>query len=550
MYELLLIAGLSLLCNTKDVASSNSGLSMQNACRLRYSNELCEDPSILEAFGEATAVGVNKIVAEGIFDALNQQVQLSSTTSAVSYGHVYSPVSWLCDSTLMKPHAGKQAGTFNPGTTCSEVTSNIRSLIQQAKSKDLDMKRRVQTVHAKLINSNKEASGYSIMRRKVMGVRDTANKEKAAIDARKSTLERQIGSLNNEVRDLQQRIKRDGFGNWWRNLFGLRDYKQQQLQLKVNTLRNLHAEAVAASVSVHRYQADINLLTSIINQIKTHISRYEKYTKSLGSHITDLRNIENQLGMIAMQWSVLDEKCAAVEDDPFIFEDLVADVNAKVSKQAKQLAAIICNDAHIPALPTVKPFQEVQVVRASIGDCFSRYTPWNHMKDGDMVYLDRHWVSCNQQPMSMFHMQRSGSNVRYQSSCCSVSGPTTVSSGAVYTKYSGFSSDGDGKFVYLDRHSVNCGHNGFITFFKLQRDSGHSYVRYHYTCLSLNGVWKDRSVCYDSATAWSADGGGDAYYLDRQTVRCSNGYALSYFRLQRDNSHSYVQYRFRCCKVV
>jgi hypothetical protein len=58
-----------------------------------------------------------------------------------------------------------------------------------------------------------------------------------------------------------------------------------------------------------------------------------------------------------------------------------------------------------------------------------------------------------------------------------------------------------------------------------------------------------RTTCYTSRTGFTYDGNGKSYYLDRQTVRCTHRYFLTYIRLERNGRHDRWRYRFTCCKI-
>ena len=166
-----------------------------------------------------------------------------------------------------------------------------------------------------------------------------------------------------------------------------------------------------------------------------------------------------------------------------------------------------------------------------------------------MVYLDRHKMNCGGTGhiLSYFKLQRDGSKMRYKFKCCQLKDKSTCS---LKLKTTSFSSDGNGKFVYLDRHTADCGTTGFINDFKVERNSGHDKVRYRYYCCNLKDQrWKNAASCYSKYTSYTDDGNDKVYYLDRQTVSCNSGYALSYFKLQRNGSHNKVRYYYKCCKV-
>lgn len=165
-----------------------------------------------------------------------------------------------------------------------------------------------------------------------------------------------------------------------------------------------------------------------------------------------------------------------------------------------------------------------------------------------MEYLDRHRMNCGGSGaiLSMFHLERSGDNMRYKYTCCKIQGSVC----SLTHEYTVFSDDGSGDAVHLDRHAAECSSTGFINDMKVERNSGHNQIRYNYYCCKLSlAKWKAKASCYTSYTGYSADGDGKVFYLDRQTVSCSSGYALSYFRLVRNSGGSHWRYHYRCCKV-
>ena len=165
-----------------------------------------------------------------------------------------------------------------------------------------------------------------------------------------------------------------------------------------------------------------------------------------------------------------------------------------------------------------------------------------------MVYIDRHRMNCGGTGniLSMLRLQRDGKKMRYQYKCCSFKDTQVCS---LQKKTTSFSSDGNGDAVHLDRHSADCGTTGFINDFKVERNSNHDKIRYSYYCCMLKSTWSGKSSCYTSHTSMTDDGNGKVYYLDRQTVSCNSGYALSYFKLYRNSAHTKWAYHYRCCKV-
>ena len=180
--------------------------------------------------------------------------------------------------------------------------------------------------------------------------------------------------------------------------------------------------------------------------------------------------------------------------------------------------------------------------------CVKRYTNWNEHGDGKLVYLDRQDLSChNREQLQMFHMETSGSKIRYQYICCKLN-KAVCNSTMNYNEYTYavFSSPAQ----YLDRQRVSCGIAGYISSFRVRRSSNHKAIRYEYNCCHLNYLkhWM-RSSCYNGYTTWTADGNGKNYYLDRQTVRCDARYFINGFRLEHNREMSMFRYHYRCCRI-
>ena len=103
---------------------------------------------------------------------------------------------------------------------------------------------------------------------------------------------------------------------------------------------------------------------------------------------------------------------------------------------------------------------------------------------GDTVYLDRQPINCHDKGLSYLKLDRSGSNWNYKYDCCKTQ--YASSSVSCYNTNTGFSDDGKGESIYLDRHNIACNTNYFITKFKLNRNSGRDKYRYDYRCCKIN----------------------------------------------------------------
>ena len=181
--------------------------------------------------------------------------------------------------------------------------------------------------------------------------------------------------------------------------------------------------------------------------------------------------------------------------------------------------------------------------------CSWKYTPWNDAGGGDMVYLDRHRLSCggNGHVITEVHLARSGGNIRFEYRCCTLNSIVCTN----YYKDNPFTDDGNGNSVFLDQQIVSCGDHGYLNNYGLLRNGDHDHVRYTYLCCYLNHErHRRRTSCYTAYTGFTEDGDGETFYFDRQRVKCNAGYFLTYFRLQRKSDHYYWRYQFRCCKIT
>lgn len=197
-------------------------------------------------------------------------------------------------------------------------------------------------------------------------------------------------------------------------------------------------------------------------------------------------------------------------------------------------------------------------------------TPWaGEEYTREVWYLDRHIMQCDgKQVINRFKMGVAsassnipvgpGLNVRYANAmqyvytCCQVE-PTQSASSLTCDAHdtyrsTGLNNAGEGAFVYLDRHNVDCGTGGFIQSFKLDRGGTTNQMQYLYTCCKTT---KNHSCKVHHTTwNWGKDNKWSSYVLQRHDVACgSTGYALSQFKLHRDASQTRVQYSFRCCKI-
>ena len=103
--------------------------------------------------------------------------------------------------------------------------------------------------------------------------------------------------------------------------------------------------------------------------------------------------------------------------------------------------------------------------------------------DGDpphTVYLDRHTVDCDNKPITQFKLGRSSDKkIQYNYKC----GNTTASN-SCRDVTTGYNDQGGGNVRYLDRHDVKCNEGEYLSKFRLdvKDDDALGKYRYEYKC--------------------------------------------------------------------
>lgn len=187
--------------------------------------------------------------------------------------------------------------------------------------------------------------------------------------------------------------------------------------------------------------------------------------------------------------------------------------------------------------------------RSYNGHCTRTDTRFTSDGGGNSVFLDRQRPDCGRTAMRQFKLQRNGrgNEVKYELNCCSL--PSGFSY-TITTRSTEYNSDGGGNVIFLDRHDVSCPDKGFLKSFRLNRNSHHDLYRYTYSCYtpSSPGIMS----CYTDSTRGNSMGywrdwrRGRLIYLDRHLVTCHVGYFLNQFKLAHPG-HRTIQYRYRCC---
>ena len=114
-------------------------------------------------------------------------------------------------------------------------------------------------------------------------------------------------------------------------------------------------------------------------------------------------------------------------------------------------------------------------------------TPANDWGGGNMIFLDRHTLDCGDDWLNQFRLGRpTGNQIQYKYKCLD-----GINSPANINKDTGSNDWGGGNTIFLDRHNVNCDKNP-IAKFRLARPAGNQ-IRYDYTCNSkkVSGACRD-----------------------------------------------------------
>ncbi|MEM5549350.1 hypothetical protein WNY63_01200 [Pseudoalteromonas neustonica] len=160
-------------------------------------------------------------------------------------------------------------------------------------------------------------------------------------------------------------------------------------------------------------------------------------------------------------------------------------------------------------------------------------TPANDDGQGNFVFFDRHIVDCGSDAINSLHLFRpTATQIAYEYGC------TNLNSAINNDVYTPANDDGGGNVIFLDRHTVNC-EGKALQYLHLQRATA-STVQYHYQCSD-----KTLSDVSDYFTPANEDGGGNAVYLDRHHVNCPENEVLSYLRLERPTATT-MRYHYKC----
>src|SRR5210317_619021 len=202
--------------------------------------------------------------------------------------------------------------------------------------------------------------------------------------------------------------------------------------------------------------------------------------------------------------------------------------------------------------PSPAPSQENVTMGASGRAYTIREYSTNPEDDGggDMRYLVRHDITCDNDAINSFALQRKADDsgelarINYKVGCLE-----GVNSGTTDMKKTGGTPHGEGNYLFLGRQNVDC-ETRPISEFKLERQEGNN-VRYAYKCSTLDHTGE----CRDVQTEMTDETGGNTYNLDRHDVKCEPGEAMTSFKLIRNALEDRVMYgdrvaySYKCCKM-
>jgi hypothetical protein len=112
------------------------------------------------------------------------------------------------------------------------------------------------------------------------------------------------------------------------------------------------------------------------------------------------------------------------------------------------------------------------------GNLTDKKTADNDSGGGNLIFLDRHTVDCEDKFINQFKLlTQSAGTMRYDYKCSD----TPVDTETCRSDKISPQEDGGGNVIYLDRQNVSCNEGEALTKFRLSRPSGNT-VAYEYTC--------------------------------------------------------------------
>ena len=164
----------------------------------------------------------------------------------------------------------------------------------------------------------------------------------------------------------------------------------------------------------------------------------------------------------------------------------------------------------------------------------SKSTPSNEWGGGNMIYLDRHDVTCDKKPINQFKLNYpSATTMKYDYKCISSFDDQTLTD-----KKTPSNDWGGGNMIYADRHVVDCEKKP-ITRLHLTRPSN-NMIAYEYKCGNTTS-----NTCREATTADTPEI-SSTKMLTNLDVACKDGEYLSKVHLTRKSPGKF-HYKYTCC---
>eukprot|EP00928_Gymnodinium_smaydae_P037196 TRINITY_DN25863_c0_g2_i1.p1 TRINITY_DN25863_c0_g2~~TRINITY_DN25863_c0_g2_i1.p1 ORF type:complete len:1342 (-),score=166.03 TRINITY_DN25863_c0_g2_i1:240-4217(-) len=146
--------------------------------------------------------------------------------------------------------------------------------------------------------------------------------------------------------------------------------------------------------------------------------------------------------------------------------------------------------------------------------------PWSNLNDGgngNTIFFDRHTIQCADQANQALNRWQLSGNPGQQiqfALACVVPLQPLVSCHSISTNWN---DNGGGNVQFLDRHNVQCASDEVLNMWHLENNDQQQY-RINYQCCESPSL----GSCYSRGTGWNANGGGNAYFLNRHNVQCNH----------------------------
>ena len=104
--------------------------------------------------------------------------------------------------------------------------------------------------------------------------------------------------------------------------------------------------------------------------------------------------------------------------------------------------------------------------------------------------------------------------------------------------------DGGGNSVYLDRHDVRCSEGEAISSFRMNRGPSQNKYQIIYRCCKTPVACTPRP----KENKFTDDGSGSMVFMDRQNIQCGKNY-LTQFKMSRKPGGGQYKFTYTCCDI-